>query len=90
MARLIDADAVIEEMNKCTRRNFTLDDDFGHWLKGMGSALEIIEEQPTAYDVDAVVNELSKYKNFITIQARNFVETAIDIVKEGVKDGKDD
>ena len=61
--RLIDADALIEEMNKYVRQNFTLDDDFEHWLKGMESALEIIEEQPTAYDVDAVVEQLEEWKD---------------------------
>lgn len=43
----------------------------------------IIEEQPTAYDVDGVIKGLEKYRNFITIQARGFVQTAINIVKDG-------
>lgn len=78
MARLIDADDVKELL---------LGLDSLPWEEEVDDLIGTI---PTAYDVDAVVDELSKYKNFITIQARNFVETAINIVKEGVKDGKDD
>lgn len=87
MARLIDADALIEEMNKCARQNFTLDDNFEHWLKGMVSALEIIEEQPTAYDVDAVVTELKKesYQEFCDSPQIVELNDAIEIVKAGGK-----
>ena len=85
MARLIDADAL------CNRIREIYD---GYMLDEGGCRPldfeDMVEEQPTAYDVDAVVKELEQYKNFITIQARGFVQTAINIVKEGVKDGKND
>ena len=55
--RLIDADKLIEEINNLGWRLYdTLT------LKGLSIALETIKEQPTAFDVDKVVEQLEDYK----------------------------
>lgn len=46
---------------------------------------DLIGDIPTAYDVDAVIKELEEYRDMVTIQARGFVKTAINIVKDGGK-----
>lgn len=55
MARLIDADALIEAMEK-VEEDYENMGSIPNWF----TALRIIKEQPTAYDVDAVVAELDK------------------------------
>lgn len=88
--RLVDADALLQAIEDNSPMNWTDSDSEIQADIDYKCFADMVKNQQTAYDVDAVVKELSKYKNFITIQARNFVETAINIVKEGVKDGKDD
>ena len=77
--RLIDADALIEYVN----RRYDLCSD---------ELRMMIEEQPTAYDVDKVVEELACNSRFIDdINEHNIKciscvigqKTAIDIVKRG-------
>ena len=52
---LIDADKLIEEINNLGWRLYdTLT------LKGLSIALETIKEQPTAFDVDKVVEQLEE------------------------------
>lgn len=85
--RLIDADKLIEDIHK---RNYI--------SKALSEIFEtIIDEQPTAYDVDKVVEKLNKIKKYnlnladmmLDIQAngtnRHFIclEDAIEIVKAG-------
>lgn len=52
MGRLIDTDVLVKVMDKHTKDDDTLDDDITC----------ILEEVPTAYDVEAVVAELEKEK----------------------------
>ena len=53
--RLIDADKLIEEINNLGWRLYdTLT------LKGLSIALETIKEQPTAFNVEKVVEQLEK------------------------------
>lgn len=87
MGDLISRSALIEELNKMGRDKFTLDDWYEHWLNGMICALERIDRQPTAYDLDKVVEELQveKKKPWIVLAERNGYARAIDIVKRGGK-----
>ena len=59
MSRLIDADILIEEINNLGWRLYdTLT------LKGLSIALETINQQPTAFDVDKVEKELRSLKQY--------------------------
>ena len=89
--RLIDADALIEAMKK-TESEYENAMTCPSWW----SAFNVISEQPTAYDIDKVVEELqenaSRYtKKYTTpygnngykdIKAIN-INKAIEIVKQG-------
>ena len=56
---LIDADKLIEEINNLGWRLYdTLT------LKGLSIALETIKEQPTAFDVDKVVEQLERKRDY--------------------------
>lgn len=58
MSRLIDADKLIEELNK--------NSIFRTVTNAEGkSAIEIIEEQQTAFDVDKVVEELDEKNQLV-------------------------
>ena len=96
MSRLIDADKLIEEINNLGWRLYdTLT------LKGLSIALETIKEQPTAFDVDKVVEQLEEKskmnlkKGLIEVlpdEARPYLKAvesydkAIEIVKRGGRD----
>lgn len=80
MARLIDADAI-------DRNTFVKAVGENGGFISFGDCLDMLKNQPTAYDVDAVVKELEEYRDFIVIQGRRFVDCAINIVKAGGKDG---
>lgn len=58
------------------------------WEFAMGSdfskAMEMIEAQPTAYNVDAVVAEIKKHSYFMGIR-ESMVETIVRIVRKGVR-----
>jgi hypothetical protein len=82
MGRLIDADALIEKLKRisvfeCVRNSADK------------NVFEIIAEAPTAYDVDAVVEELKSLSNaeadYYYAKSNDVIdrETAIDIVKRG-------
>ena len=89
--RLIDADVLIEEMKK-TETEYENAMTCPSWW----SALNVISEQPTAYYIDKVVEELkenaSRYtKKYVTPYGNNgykdvkaiSVNRAIEIVKQG-------
>lgn len=85
MARYIDADALIEAMRK-TEEEYEKAMTCPSWW----SAYRVIEEQPTAYDVEAVVAEL---KSKHTLSSGNdaymwnkAIDTAISIVRNGGKE----
>lgn len=93
--RLIDADKLIECMS--SRYNEKKDIVSDNLAEGFMQIEKLIKEQPTAYDVDKVVEELNKIKKYnlnladmmIDIQEngtnRHFIclEDAIEIVKAG-------
>lgn len=56
--RLIDADKVIEHLEKVIKDN-------PHFVNAayIRGVQEVIKEQPTAYDIDKVVEQLEKYSN---------------------------
>ena len=86
MSRLIDAVKLIEEINNLGLRLYdTLT------LKGLSIALETIKEQPTAFDVDKVVEQLEELKEwedvdgkaYYTMSEKQVINKAIKIVKAG-------
>ena len=92
MARLIDADALKKDLKSVTLSNGT--------LVNTNAVLYLLEEYPTAYDIDKVVEELeenaSRYtKKYITPYGNNgyrdtkaiSIHKAIEIVKRGGVDG---
>ena len=82
--RLIDADVLIEEMKK-TETEYENAMTCPSWW----SAFNVISEQPTAYDIDKVVEELetdSSVKLYGSGNSDNYlipVKRAIKIVKQG-------
>lgn len=75
MGRMIDADDFIEQLGSSDREIY---------FKGL------IEEQPTAFDVNVVVKELEdyqKWKDFmiydLTYREREVIKRAIEIVRKG-------
>ena len=92
--RLIDADALIEAMKKTESEYETAMTCPSWW-----SALNVISEQPTAYDIDKVVEELEIERKTANNTYNSFnmdvdlgrvfgLEKAIEIVKQSsmVKD----
>ena len=95
MARLIDADALKKDLKSVTLSNGT--------LVNTNAVLYLLEEYPTAYDIDKVVEELeenaSRYtKKYATPYGNNgyrdtkaiSIHKAIEIVKRGGADAKTD
>lgn len=86
MGRLIDADKVVEHLEKVKKESASLV-DMAHIL-GFQSVIDI---QPTAYDLDKVVKQLEKAVNDIPLQYEyNYdkgvidgISKAIEIVKAG-------
>ena len=80
--RLIDADALIEAMKK-TESEYENAMTCPSWW----SAFNVISEQPTAYDIDKVVEELEKreehYVEMLDWQGQSAICDAIEIVKQG-------
>lgn len=77
--RLIDADALIEAFKVKS----------GIWTETSKYLIKVIEKQPTAYNLDAVVEELEKSESVKTFGSLNSgnrlipVKYAIDIVRKG-------
>ena len=80
--RLIDADALQEALREFEKQEPTLD-----YICGTMRAGVIIDQQPTAYDVNKVVERLQYAKNpYSDIDLRqynNALDLAIAIVKRG-------
>lgn len=83
--RLIDADALKKDLKSCTLSNGT--------LVNTNAVLYLLEEYPTAYDVDKVVKEINEWTFNAnidvgdgTVMNHNLIvrDTAIEIVKAGV------
>ena len=90
MSRLIDADKLIEELKE------SYDDDLQKELEYLG-IYEFIKEQPTAFDVDKVVEQLEEEKMWYETHGVNMdmkkgiigaTCKAIRIVKAGGRDEK--
>ena len=81
--RLIDADALKKDLKSVTLSNGT--------LVNTNAVLYLLEEYPTAYDVDKVVEQLEKEKNpnyredgsLMGERAAIEIDKAIEIVKAG-------
>lgn len=90
MARYIDADALIEALSIFNDREH----GNKHFIFGIETAKEIVENQPTAFDLERVVQELEELKSE-EIQApsdimwNNAVNICLKIVKAGGIDERD-
>ena len=74
--RLVDADKLIEELNK--------NSIFRTVTNAEGkNAIEIIEEQPTAFDVDKVVEQLEEESILAEKKVVVCLDEAIEIVEAG-------
>ena len=88
MGRLIDADAFKRQVAGMTIAN-------SYSVNKANALCELIDAQPIAYDVDAVVKQLEAVDNQIEIQYENNyekglsdgIEKAVEIVKGGGVDG---
>lgn len=76
--RLIDADALIEEMRKTEEECENAMTCPSWW-----SALSVIEKQPTAYNVEKVEKELDEYITKIVGRNSALYQTIMRIVREG-------
>ena len=79
--RLIDVDKLIEEIKQ------EIDMRYMYSPKGF---INVINNQPTAFDVDKVVSELEDYKMWkelliydLDFRERQIIKKAIEIAKEG-------
>ena len=76
MARLIDADALKKDLKSVTLSNGT--------LVNTNSVLYLLEEYPTAYDVDNVVAQLEEYREEMEqFKCGEMLSDMIEVVKEG-------
>lgn len=94
MSRLIDADKLEEEMREYFKDHVT---DSLCMVDGVDCSVDIcgiVEEQPTAYNVDAVVSELNRASciarpvGWRTKKEIVELKVAIEIVKDGGRDEK--
>lgn len=77
--RLIDADKLIESMND--RYNEKVNNIPDNLAEGFMQMEKLINEQPTAFDVDKVVEQLEELSHFGWIEVRK--EEVFEIVKLG-------
>mgnify|MGYP006967185246 CR=1 FL=1 len=97
MSDLISRSALIKAMNE-SKKQPTSDENIEGYCEGWNDLADIINEQPTAYDVEKVVKELEeeRMKLFLTIAntgsekldiaygyASELINKAIDIVRKG-------
>ena len=86
MGRLIDADKLLEETRR--DRDYARKNGFLDMYYERQVLIDRIEAQPTAYDVDKVVEQLEKQKSGLTEWAEDeafklAIHKAIEIVKQG-------
>lgn len=87
MGRLIDADKVVEHLEKVKKESASLV-DMAYILRFQS----VIDIQPTAYDPDKVVEQLEELRKECEDPLQDydpnyFIEKAIEIVKGGGADG---
>ena len=83
--RLIDADKLIKKIDRYTRTNNV---EFNIVCKYI---IEVVKEQPTAFDVDKVVEQLEELKEwedvdgkaYYTMSEKQVINKAIKIVRRG-------
>ena len=78
--RLIDADALKKDLESVTLSNGT--------LLNTNTVLLLLDKYPTAYDVDAVVEQLDEYITKIVGRKSALYQTVMQIVKGGGVDAK--
>lgn len=84
--RFIDADELLKIIDKTfyTTEKHNLNDLEYGFNSGLNKAIKLIEEQPTAYDVDKVVKNLEEYLSENGSEDNSgFIEICIEIVKDG-------
>lgn len=91
MARLVDADALINKIQEEKKKN-----EYSEvTLQVINLFVEMLEEQPTAYDVEKVVEALEEQQEYYSFDMDSDLDcakykaykNAIDIVKRGGVDG---
>ena len=83
MSRLIDADVLLEYIKKLECHA-----DNKKYEKGLNDFLQfyfpqIIDNQPTAFDTEKVVEKLETLHDLVNINQKLAVSQSIDIVKKG-------
>ena len=83
MSRLIDADVLLEYVKKLECHA-----DNKKYEKGLNDFLQfyfpqIIDNQPTAFDTEKVVEKLETLHDLVNINQKLAVSQSIDIVKKG-------
>lgn len=87
MARLIDADKLLEETRR--DRDYARKNGFLDMYYERQVLIDRIESQPTAYDVDKVVEQLEKHR--LNFESRGILplvnmDYAVEVVRNGGKD----
>ena len=94
--RLIDADELILHLNDFMLQQSPIDIQDIESIKVsevIKDCIKAVDEQPTAYDVDKVVEELEEYSNADEAECHGTIpvielDDAIEIVKRGGIDGR--
>lgn len=82
--KLIDADKLLNKMSERYDEKKSIVPD--NLAEGFLQMEKLIKEQPTAYDIDKVVEELEKLKAEKEMgTSKVVVKECIDIVKQGVR-----
>ena len=87
--RLIDADELLQKLESSKIQPTKDTDEFiDGWCEGFNTVVDMIRNQPTAYDVEKVVAELKKQKSDLTDWAEDKafeigIERAIEVVRKG-------
>ena len=73
--RLIDADLLVDAINKSTM----------HYAEHLWKQVvcDVISNQPTAYNVDKVVEELEEQRSHLPLKIWEIINKSIEIVKGG-------
>ena len=77
--RLIDADLLMEKLNVFNDREHGNE----HFIYGIETAKELLEDTPTAYNVEKVVAEIEKESAWHDGFLKIHTEEAVDIVRNG-------
>lgn len=92
MSRLIDADKLIEELKNLAKGQILICPNIAEFFVSIrvDRIIDILNSQPTAFNVDKVVSELEDYKMWkelliydLDFRERQIIKKAIDLVKAG-------